>query len=216
MMGALSQHLFPPNLPQKCRGARGRCSISPSSTNFLEIHPGRSQGAGSELWFASSGSTDSARSLTRAISRGGAAPGGLQILIFGLWGCAGSSLPHGIFPRAGLNAEHLLRMGWELHQADRGHPCGERPEPAGDFSPKPSCRTTPECSQDREPHCFNYTSPIFPHLVKPGSYRKSYFQVQGSHEGTILLSAPHANGVSPRPGGLAAHPSAPGAGTASR
>lgn len=142
--------------------------------------------------------------------------GGLQILIFGLWGCAGSSLPHGIFPRAGLNAEHLLRMGWELHQADRGHPCGERPEPAGDFSPKPSCRTTPECSQDREPHCFNYTSPIFPHLVKPGSYRKSYFQVQGSHEGTILLSAPHANGVWPRPGGLAAHPSAPGAGTASR
>lgn len=40
-----------------------------------------------------------------------------------------------------------------------------------------SCRITPWCRQDCEPHHFNYASANFPHLVKPGSYRKSYFQV---------------------------------------
>lgn len=44
-------------------------------------------------------------------------------------------------------------------------------------SEESSCRLSPRCKQDHEPHRFNYASTNFTHLVKPGSYRKSYFQV---------------------------------------
>lgn len=36
-----------------------------------------------------------------------------------------------------------------------------------------------KAQKDHKPHCLNYTSTIFTHLVKPASYRKSYFHVHG-------------------------------------
>lgn len=68
-----------------------------------------------------------------------------------------------------VRSQHWSRavQGLELGALPRG--CRRRV--------KSRAAVTPRCRRDAEPHRFNYTSANFIHLVKPGSYRKIYFQV---------------------------------------
>lgn len=55
-------------------------------------------------------------------------------------------------------------------------------------SEESNCTVTPRCRQDHEPHRFNYASANFIHLVKPGSYKKSYFQVRWFNYGMPFIN----------------------------